>query len=66
MILFGTLRREEGRVVRWGGDQICAEGGFITVPKQLVVWSMSSLKFILFERGRIGDDGDDHSEFDRK
>ena len=34
-----------------GWEQICAEGGFITVPKQHVVWSMSSLKFILFERG---------------
>ena len=41
----------EGSLEGAGWEQICAEGGFITVPKQHVVWSMSSLKFILFERG---------------
>ena len=43
-----------------GQDQICAEGALelcTTVPKQLVVWSMSSLKFILFELGSNWENG---------
>ena len=43
-----------------GRDQICAEGALelcTTVPKQLVVWSMSSLKFILFELGSNWENG---------
>ena len=52
-------RGGKGRLKGRGlGANLCRRGLYITVPKQLVVWSMSSLKFILFERrGRTGTAG---------